>query len=435
METAASELVQENSRQFSVHTRVYTDSRVFELEMRRIFGATWVYVGHESEIPRPGRYKTAYIGLQPVIVSRDASGQVHVLLNRCRHRGAAVCRESSGEARSFICPYHGWSYDLDGTLQAITQRDGYPQDFPQKDLGLAKVPRMQIYRGLIFASLNAQVHSLEEHLGSAKEIIDTVFDVAPEGRIDLSGGHTKHAFSGNWKFQCENTVDGYHGNYVHRSFQQTSARSKDTTILQQTQGSGVSLAAQKAFRELGQTLGLRYGHGALQRPLTAARFEELLKDPNLGSLHEQAEARLGRDRALEVLAQHNLFIFPNLFLAFGPHLRVVQPVRVDHTEVYQYHFRFEGLSQESHADRLRRVEQFQGPGGFGTPDDLEAFHACQEGLKASAVEWLVFSRGVHREAVVDANVRTGHSSDETPQRAMYREWRRLMASEHLGSGD
>ena len=111
------ECVVESDLDFRVDTRIYKDSAIFDEEMRRIFENTWVYVGHVSEIETPGDYKTAQIGRNPVIVTRDGQGGVHVLLNECRHRGNAVCREFYGHVENFTCPYHGWVYGLDGALK------------------------------------------------------------------------------------------------------------------------------------------------------------------------------------------------------------------------------------------------------------------------------------------------------------------------------
>ena len=105
-----SDLVIEGETDFRIHTSIYSDSDIFALEMDRIFRRTWVYVAHESELPDPGDYVTTTLGTQPVIVTRDAGGQVHVLLNHCRHRGSAVCRADRGHAEQFVCPYHNWVY-------------------------------------------------------------------------------------------------------------------------------------------------------------------------------------------------------------------------------------------------------------------------------------------------------------------------------------
>ena len=97
-----------------VHRDVYTDPDVFELEMERIFGQAWLFVGHTSQVPQPGDYITTELGRQPVIMVRHRDGDVHVLLNRCTHRGAKVVNDRKGNAPRLTCCYHGWSFDTDG---------------------------------------------------------------------------------------------------------------------------------------------------------------------------------------------------------------------------------------------------------------------------------------------------------------------------------
>ena len=99
-----------------VHGSLYTDPRIFADELARIWYRTWVYVGHLSEIPEPGDYVRKNIGLQDVIMTRDADGRVHLLLNRCAHRANLVCEAGRGNSKSFRCPYHGWTYRNTGEL-------------------------------------------------------------------------------------------------------------------------------------------------------------------------------------------------------------------------------------------------------------------------------------------------------------------------------
>ena len=140
-----------------VHRRVYTDPDVFELEMERIFGRAWLFVGHTSQVPNPGDYITTELGRQPVIMTRHRDGSVQVLLNRCTHRGAKVVNERKGHAPRLVCCYHGWSYDTDGTAgRACRCRKAAAKDFDKAAFGLARAPRVGEYRGFVFASLAAE---------------------------------------------------------------------------------------------------------------------------------------------------------------------------------------------------------------------------------------------------------------------------------------
>ena len=121
-----------------VHTSLYTDPALFDAELEKIFHSTWIWVAHESEIPEAGSYKTTYIGKQPVIVVRDRKKAVNVLLNRCRHRGATVCEHKKGKTNSFVCPYHGWGYALDGSLRGVPHPESYGDCLDKAELPLVK---------------------------------------------------------------------------------------------------------------------------------------------------------------------------------------------------------------------------------------------------------------------------------------------------------
>ena len=167
-----------------VHRLVYLDPAVFEAEMARIFGRTWVYVGHESEVAEPGDFKTTTIGRQPVVLVRQPDGTLAVLFNRCSHRASTVCLERRGSAHHFRCPYHGWTFRLDGSLIGATYGDGYDEDdLEGPEFALGRVPRVGSYRGFVFASLAADGPSLREHLGNAAEYLDLFCDLSPTGRL------------------------------------------------------------------------------------------------------------------------------------------------------------------------------------------------------------------------------------------------------------
>src|SRR5271155_2953898 len=200
-----------------VHGSVYTDPAIFEDEIDKIFSRGWVYVGHASEIPRPGDFRVTDIGRQSVIMVRSDDGQVQLLMNRCAHRANAVCQVERGNATIFRCAYHGWTYRNNGDLSAVTYQDGYGGTLRKGELGLTNVPRMGTYRGFVFGSLAPDGISLDEHLGAARDQIDLFIDLSPEGELDVRAGVNKYSYTGNWKLQVENAIDGYHPNLVHQS--------------------------------------------------------------------------------------------------------------------------------------------------------------------------------------------------------------------------
>ena len=143
-----------------VHGSLYTDPAIYEEELKKIWYGGWVYVGHESEVPAANDYVMKSIGPEPVIMTRDKAGQVHLLHNRCPHRGNRVCMQAQGNARSFTCPYHGWTFANDGELKGYPFPSGY-EGVDRRELGLGKVARVVIYRGFVFGSFAAEGPSLE----------------------------------------------------------------------------------------------------------------------------------------------------------------------------------------------------------------------------------------------------------------------------------
>jgi benzoate/toluate 1,2-dioxygenase alpha subunit len=402
---------------FRVRTDAYADPDVFAAEMERIFARGWVYVAHESEVPAPGDYKTVSIGNQPIIVTRHEDGTVHLLYNRCRHRAAVVCREELGHSNYFRCPYHAWVYNNDGSIVGMAQATGWPKDFDKTSYGLQHLAHVASYRGLIFASLGEDAQSFDAYIAPVRPYIDLWADRSPTGRVRVIRPPHKYDYPGNWKWQAENGHDGYHGNYVHESWQKILARAGESEVKEI-----------RDYRLTGCTRGLGNGHGLLERPAglnPAASWTGRL----MATYPEYARAlrdRFEEGYIEEVAARRNILVFPNVFL-FDTHIRVITPVAVDKTEVSLWVYDFEDVPAALNEDRYRAHERFYGPSGFGSPDDVEIFIANQTGVQAKGVDHVLLSRGLHRETVNERGERIGHSTDETPVRAFYREWRRRMA--------
>ena len=203
-----------------VHRALYTDPEIFREEMRKIFAGTWVFLGHESELPEAHDFKLGTLGTRPILLTRDANGELHAFLNRCTHRGARVCREERGSARHFRCGYHGWTFDGQGRLVGVPFPGAYGPRFDAGSLGLGEVPRLECYRGLMFGTLNAEAPDLLDHLGAAKPLLDRWFEQSPVGRVRVRSGAHRVVYRGNWKLAYDNAADGYHPPFSHRSLQE-----------------------------------------------------------------------------------------------------------------------------------------------------------------------------------------------------------------------
>jgi phenylpropionate dioxygenase-like ring-hydroxylating dioxygenase large terminal subunit len=411
-----------------VHISLYSNPAIFADEMDKIFHRGWVYVGHHGEIPNRGDFRLKRIGLQPVILVRDQHGQVQLLLNRCRHRGATVCQEGQGNTRSFRCMYHGWTYQLNGELSGVPAMDAYGDDFKRGDLGLVKVPRVSEYRGFIFGSLSPAGVTLEEHLGRAMDEIDLFVGLSKAQDVEVVSGIHKYSYQGNWKLAAENSMDGYHPSIVHASFAQ-ALMDKITHIPTPEQ--------QRIDRDFasfrGNTKDLGNGHVMLDYKLRI--YDPLNGDPTpaVSAVTPEGQAQLdeltrrfGPERAANMLREGgtHTFIFPNLIL-IGIQMRVVQPLSAALTEVCLYPTLLKWLTPEVNTIRLRSHEAFFGSASFGGPDDSEIFERVQDGCAVELEPWQLMSRGLHRERHVDGII-MGDLSDEVTQRGIWRQWKKVM---------
>ena len=402
-----------------VHTALYRDPSIFEAEMDRIFSNTWVWVAHASELPGPNTYKAAHVGRQPVIVTRDREGQVHVLLNRCRHRAASVCEHKAGKTNVFVCPYHGWSYNTDGTLRAVPRPEGYAANFDKRDYPLRSL-RVEEYQGLIFASFKTDIEPLADFLGPAKTWID-LFMKQGAGFGVKAGGQHRFRFPGNWKIQLENTTDAYHFPIVHRTF---------LTSLDDETGELFDVLGQGGWLE-----DLGNGHSVMVMIPSLIDLEANLEAPiperfqalaaELAQDHSDADVR----RIVRAVGGggFNLNLFPNLACSMA-FFRVLRPIAVDETEITHIAITMDGGPEAANRVRLRLHEHFQGPMGFGSPDDAEGWERVQRGSAAGGDTWIMLNRGLEPLRGHTAGDNVGDVSAETGMRAAYQMWKRMMTA-------
>lgn len=408
-----------------VHRSLFTDPAIFEEEMVKVFGGTWVFLLHETEIPNPHDFKRISIGRRPVIVTRDADGAVHALMNRCSHRGAMVEIAEHGNTKRFRCPYHGWAFDNRGTLTAVTYADGYAESFDSRAHNLGRFPRLESYRGYVFGSLNAQVEPLLDWIGPAREIFDWSMDRPMQLGMRVVKSATI-AYNGNWKLQNDNNGDMYHVPFTHRSVLE---------MARMRYGGGKSLDHFRTDDSPMYVSDLTHGHKLIdQRPSLTAPWDRAVPVPGRETHAEAVIAQLGEERAREHLhmtgrAGINLIFYPNFLVVGAGGFNVYEPVAVDRTIIHIYTVMLDDVPAELNTLRLRFAEDFV---YTGNRDDNEIFERIQHALTTiPEMEWLDFSKGLGTAREVpqpDGSIR-GAVSDETGIRASYGRWLELMNSD------
>jgi PAH dioxygenase large subunit len=201
----------------NVPTFIYNDPDLFELEQKKLFSRVWVFLAHQSEVPNPGDFVLRSIGNDSVIVIRGDDGEVRAFVNSCRHRGAKLCNAEVGNARSFTCIFHGWSYNRAGELTGAPFGRAVYKDLPKDQLGLLPVAQVDQAEGFIFGCLDPAAPSLADYLG------DFAFYLALSTRrsaagLEVVGYPQRWIVEADWKIAAENFCgDAYHTPYSHHS--------------------------------------------------------------------------------------------------------------------------------------------------------------------------------------------------------------------------
>jgi phenylpropionate dioxygenase-like ring-hydroxylating dioxygenase large terminal subunit len=406
-------------RPTQVHGSLYSSPEIFAEELARIWYTTWVFVGHESEVAQRGDYVRKKLGLQDVIMTRDRDGQVHLLLNRCAHRGNQVCEDERGNSGSFRCPYHGWTYRNTGELLGYPFNRGYGgKGTLERRLALGRVPRVASYQGFVFGSFAQDGPSLAEHLGAAAGELDRLARLSPEGRIELTAGWLKHQTRANWKLLAENETDGYHPQFVHGSiFGVTGSpigalySDKSTAVTRDLGGGHSENDLRPEFRRFGQPMRW-FGTTEERVPEYVAAMRE-----SYGAEAEQIMVEGGP----------HVMIFPNLFVA---EIQVfnIQPVAPGECVQYVTAVQLAG-GRELNRRMISQSIGSVGPAGMLLADDTEMYERNQAGLAARSPEWLDVSRGLERDSVDGDGHPVGTATDEVGIRGFWAHYRALMEAQ------
>lgn len=380
---------------FRVRRSTMTSDAVLELERERIFARCWLYVGHESELGSPGEFCARNVGGQRVLMRRSTDGAIACVLDRCPVCGGSISAWAKGSGATLACPVHGQL---------------------AHDKSLCPVPRFDSYRGLHFASFDAGAEPLISYLGAATDYIDLVMDQSEVGMRVLAGSQ-EFGFRANWKLYIENSFDIYHALPVHQTYWHYVA----------SRGGGVAYHGRS---DNGRASALGTGHAVTEltasyaRPI--ARWDPTFGDetkPVIEAVRARLVARFGEERAFRMADTIRLMVaFPNFVLddISAITIRSINPVRPDYTVVQSWALAPVDEPDELLACRLKSYLSFIGPGGFATPDDVEAIESCQAGFGADGVEWSDISRGAHRSPSL--------ANDELQMRTFWRGWASWISS-------
>ena len=398
---------------FRVSREAFTDPKLLERERDQIFGKCWLYVGHASELAKPNDFLTRSVGGREIIFNRNRKGDFQAFLNSCPHRGAMVARGRAGNCISFKCFYHGWAFNNNGKFATRMQPGVYPEDFgADGSADLVAVPRLDQYRDFWFINFDSNAISLSEYLADAKTYLDVVADHSAEG-MEIVDGVQEYSINANWKLLVENSYDGYHAGETH------------STYLEYL-GAAIGGPAVIPFGQA-HTYDLGNGHAVVQGPAPWGRpvgqWIPAWGDQgkaDIAKIVEELAARVGPERAQQIaLSNRNMVIFPNLVIndIMAITVRTFYPETPNYMTVNSWALAPKGESRDFRRRRLDNFLEFLGPGGFATPDDVEALESAQRSYRnRHEAGWNDISRGMLKASPAP--------DDEEQMRCFWREWNR-----------
>ena len=398
--------------------KIFWDGEIYEQELEKIFARCWLFVAHESQIPKAGDYIATTMGEDEVLVVRQKDASIKVLINACPHRGNKVCFAEAGNARGFICNYHGWAFGTDGALRGMHESGVYEgSDFDKSQHGLREA-RVDSYKGLVFATFAADAPSLEEYLGPMAWYLDVILD-NDEGGTEFAGGCIRSTIECNWKIAAENFVgDILHAGWTHDS----AARAM----------LGGAVAQVSDFPE---SWAVNWnGHGyEFARDLVgnAAVLGESAINKYLHVQAPKAAERLGEFRSRMLGAVSSFTLFPNFsFLPGQNTMRVWQPRGPNKIELYTWVIVNKNAPQDV-KDKWRRGAMMTfSPTGVFEMDDGENWEYCTKTSRGKVTRYqdLYVGLGMNTRLTdtdLPGNVFKGQLN-EANARAYYQRWKDLL---------
>ncbi|MGZ8294864.1 MAG: aromatic ring-hydroxylating dioxygenase subunit alpha [Telluria sp.] len=423
--------VAELARDDRVHRDVYIDPGVFALEMEQLWSNTWVYVGHESQVPNKGDYYSTDVALQPVIMVRHSDDSVRVMMNRCAHKGAKVVADTCGNTGKFFrCPYHAWTFKTDGSLLSIPLKNAYESTALaecEAGKGLTTIPNVEVYRGFVFARLSADGPGFHEFFGDSLSSIDNMADRSPEGKLEIAGGCLRYVHDCNWKMFIENLNDTMHPMVAHESSAGTAKKLWEGKPADEPKPMAIEqfvpfMSDYKFFDEMGVRV-FDNGHS-----YSGANFSIHSNYASIPEYEAAMQATYGKERARTILGttRHNTVYYPSLTIKGAiQSIRVIRPLAADKTLVESWTFRLKGAPDKLLQRTLMYNRLINSPMSVVGHDDLHVYRAMQDGLRASGNEWVSLHRDFDPAEIGQADLTTKGTS-EISMRNQFRAWRKFM---------
>ncbi|CAB5706500.1 3-phenylpropionate/cinnamic acid dioxygenase subunit alpha [Delftia tsuruhatensis] len=418
-------------RDTEVHRDCYTSEEIFALEMEQLFASTWIYVGHASQIPRPGDFYATTVGDQPVVMVRHTDASIRVLYNRCAHKGVQIAPEGCGHTGKFFrCPYHAWTYRTDGRLLSIPLKKGYDHtgfEACEASQGMVAVGAVEVYRDFVFCRLRPEGMGFAQFFGPALSTLDNMVDRSPEGRLEVAGGVMRYLHRCNWKMLVDNQTDTCHPMVAHESSAGTAVKVWESAPEGTPQPMAVELFAPFVNPyEFFENMGIRvwpngHGHTGVSDSIHAAY------SPAPG-YWDSMVAAYGEARARAILGEvrHNTVYFPNLMVK-GPiqTLRLFKPLAADRTLVESWTFRLAGAPDLLLERTLMYNRLVNAPTSVVGHDDLEMYERAQQGLASRGSQWVNLGRLFDPAEKAQEEAVTNGTS-EWQMRSQMRAWARFM---------